>query len=259
MKRIAIALLFLVIFTSAVYAQISCLDYGSAVYCSNGLSAIRSGNTMYFSDGTTVQMFGNVVTINNQTTEITQSNVAASYQAGQAIGAAIGSVIADVRQRGKFDRMCDVNPYAWGWMWNGSPGFCSKAAILDACSNVPQFDFSGFKYTGDHPNHLSWVIAGGNDPAGTLLYLPNPHASNWYEGEIKCTSDEAAHSVHLAQLWLGYKREVEFYLHDSHPHLSQDDSAKIINYVYDHPEAYTIKKRTTQMFEKIYRAVGANS
>jgi hypothetical protein len=255
MKSLVVALS-LVTLTVALHAQLSCLDYGSAVYCSNGLSAIRSGNMMYFSDGTTVQTFGNVVTINNQPTEIAQTNVAASYQAGQAIGAVIGSVIANVRQRRKFYRVCDVNPYAHGWL-NGSPAFCSKTAILEACSNVPQLDFSGFKYAGDSPHHLSWTDSG---PAGTFLYLPNWPKS---DGEIECAPDVATHSTHLAKLWLAHKHEAEYSLRDSHPHLSEDDSARIVNYIYANPDAYDARKvvqpSAAKMFEKIYIAVKATS
>ncbi len=252
MTRFAIALTFLGAFTSLVHAQISCLDYGSAIYCSNGLSAIRSGNTMYFSDGTTVQTFGNTVTIDNQTTKIAQSDTAASYRAGQAIGAVIGSVIADVRQRRRFDQMCDVDPYSWGWMQNGSPGFCSREGIQDVCSNIANIDFDGFKYTGDHPRRLL------GDGEGGLWYFAKWPARLGDKG-TKCILDEAAHSTHLAQLWLEHRREVLYYLHDSHPHLSQDDSAKIINYLYNHPGAYKIKNRTAEMFEKMYRAAGASS
>jgi hypothetical protein len=207
---------------------------------------------MYFSDGTTVQTFGNMVTINNQTTEVAQSNVAAGYQAGQAIGAAIGFVIADVRQRRKFDRVCDVNPYAWGWMWNGSPGFCSQAGIRDVCSNIANIDFDGFKYTGDLPRRLL------GDAEGGLWYFSDWPARLGDKG-TKCILDEAAHSTHLAQLWLTHKHEAEYYLRDSHPHLSQDDSARIVNYIYTHPDAYKGSKITARMFEKLYVAVKATS
>ena len=260
MKGLVVALLFVPL-TGVLHAQLSCLDYGSAVYCSNGLSAIRSGNMMYFSDGATVQTFGNIVTINNETTKIAQTDVAASYQAGQAIGSAIGSVIATVRQRRKFYRVCDVNPYARGWL-NGSPAFCSEAAISDACSNVPQFDFSGFKYAGDSPHHISWIISPGigTGPAGTLLYLPNWPKS---DGEIECVPDVAMHSTHLAKLWLVHKHEAEYNLRDSHPHLSQDDSARIVNYIYANPDSYDARKvaqlSAAKMFEKIYVAVRATS
>src|SRR5271169_773266 len=244
---------------SIAHGQVTCSDYGQAIYCSNGLSAVRAANTLYFSDGTTAQFFANTVTINGQPVVISRSNAAAAdYAMGQAVGTMVGAVIAEVRQRRKFDRVCDVNPYAWGWL-NGSAAFCSKAAILDACANVPQFDFSGFKYTGDSPHHLSSISSPGigTGPAGTLLYLPNwPHG---FEGEIECVPDVAAHSTHLATLWLAHKHEAENYLHDSHPRLSQDDCARIVNYIYTHPEAYKAGKMTAQSFEKLYVGVKATS
>jgi hypothetical protein len=234
---------------SIAHGQVACSDYGQAIYCSNGLSAVRAANTFYFSDGTTAQSFGNTITISGQPVEVSRSDAAAAnYALGQAIGTVVGGVIAEVRQRRKFYRVCDVNPYARGWL-NGSPAFCSEAAIVDACSNVPQFDFSGFKYAGDRPRHLSWT---GTPPAATLFYLPNTPK---FDGEIECAPDVATHSTHLAKLWLVRKHEAEYYLHDSHPRLSQDDCARIVNYIYTHPEAYNASKVTVQMFENIYVAV----
>jgi hypothetical protein len=237
--------------------QISCLDYGQAVYCSNGLSAVRSGNTLYFSDGTTAQTLGNIVTINGLPTEVSRSDAAdataGSYAMGQAIGTMVGAVFADVRHRRKFYQICGVDPYARGWL-NGMLAFCSQEAILDACSNVPKFDFSGFKYAGDTPHHLSW------DTAGKLQYLPN-----WprLDGEVECVPDIAAHSTHEARLWLAYKREVETALVGLHPHLSQNDCARIVNYILAHPDAYDARKvykgLAAEMFQKIYIAVKANS
>jgi len=246
---------------SIARAQVTCSDYGQAVYCSNGLSGIRAANTVYFSDGTTAQTYGNTITISGQSVQVSRSDAAAAdYAVGQAIGAVIGSVISEVWQRRKFYRVCDVNPFARGWL-NGSPAFCSEAAIVDACSNVPQFDFSGFNYMGDSPHHLSWIaspgIGTGPGQLPTLLYLPNwPHG---FDGEIVCVPDVAAHSVHLAQLWLTHKNEAEYYLHNSHPHLSEADSARIVNYIYSHPETYKAGKMTAQSFEKLYIAVKAIS
>ena len=86
--------------------QISCSDYGQAIYCSNGLSAIRAENTLYFSDGTLAQTFGNTTTIQNQPVQISSSNASTSYAAGQVIGGMVGGIIVEVRQRRKFDRIC---------------------------------------------------------------------------------------------------------------------------------------------------------
>jgi hypothetical protein len=239
------------------YGQISCWDYGQAVYCSNGLSGVRSGNTLYFSDGTSAQTFGNTVTIDGRPTEVSRSDAAdataGSYAMGQVIGTVVGGVVADIRHRHKFHQMCDVDPYARGWL-NGMLAFCSQAAILDSCPNVPQFDFSGFKYAGDTPHHVSW------DAAGTLRYLPN-----WprLDGEVECVPDVAAHSTHEAKLWLAHKREVEAALIGLHPHLSQDDCARIVNYILAHPDAYDARKiykgSAAEMFQKIYTTVKASS
>jgi len=234
--------------------QISCSDCGQAIYCSNGLSAIRAGNALYFSDGTTALTFGNTTTIQNQSVQISSNSVATSYAAGQIIGGMVGGIIVEVKQRQKFDRVCDVDTYAHGWL-SGSPAFCSQAAVLDACSNITNFDFSGFKFTGDTPQHLSWTAT------GTLTYLPN-----WprLDGGIECVPDVVKHAVNEARLWLAHKHEVEVWSKDSHPHLSQDDCARIVNYIYAHPESYDVKKavRTAaalKMFEKIYVAVHATS
>jgi len=234
--------------------QISCSDYGQAIYCSNGLSAIRAGNALYFSDGTTAQTFGNTTTIQNQPVQISSSNAATSYAAGQVIGGVVGGIIVEVKQRRKFDRVCEVDAYARGWL-SGMPAFCSREAVLDACSNITNFDFSGFKFTGDTPHHLSWSTA-----TGTLTYLPN---SPRLDGGIECIPDVAKHAVNEARLWLAHKHEVEVWAKDSHPHLSPDDCARIVNYIYAHPDSYDVRKVAQQsaakMFEKIYVAVKATS
>jgi hypothetical protein len=233
--------------------QISCSDYGQAIYCSNGLSAIRAGNTLYFSDGTLAQTFGNTTTIQNQPVQISSSNASTSYAAGQVIGGMVGGIIVEVKQRRKFDRICDVDWYARGWL-SGMPAFCSREAVLDACSNIANFDLSGFKFTGDTPHHLSWTSA------GTLTYLPN-----WprLDGGIECIPDVAKQAVNEARLWLAHKHEVEVWAKDLHPHLSQDDCARIVNYIYAHPDSYDARKVAQQsaakMFEKIYVAVKATS
>lgn len=70
-------------------------------------------------------------------------------------------------------------------------------------------------------------------------------------------------STHLAKLWLAHKQEAEYYLRDSHPHLSEDDSARIVNYIYANPDSYDARKvaqrSASKMFEAIYIAVRATS
>jgi hypothetical protein len=233
--------------------QISCSDYGRAIYCSNGLSAIRAGNALYFSDGTTALTFGNTTSIQSRPVQISSSSVSTSYAAGQVIGGIVGGIIVDVKQRRKFDRVCDVDVYARGWLV-GMPAFCSREAVLDACSNITNFDFSGFKFTGDTPHHLSWTTA------GTLTYLPN-----WprLDGGIECIPDAAKHAVNEARLWLAHKHEVVVWAKDLHPDLSQDDCARIVNYIYANPDSYNVRKAaqqsTARMFEKIYIAVRATT
>jgi len=207
-------------------SQISCQDYGTAVYCSNGLSAIRAGGTMYFSDGTTASTYGNTTYIQEQPVQVTRSDD--YYQAGQALGSlvlGIVGVVQDIRRLGKWEDYCFVNPYARGWV-NGSPAFCSKDAILDACSNIPSFDFSGYKNSWDSPHHIGWA---GDD----LIYWPSWPKKGVYD-EIKCVPDVAGHAIHEAKLWLFYKQEASFYL----PGLSQDDCIRIVNYIYAHPKEY---------------------
>lgn len=255
MKRTLVVLVLLaVVARPRSQTQISCSDYGQAIYCSNGLSAIRAGNALYFSNGTTALTFGNTTTIQNQSVQISPSEASTSYAAGQVIGGMVGGVIVEVKQRRKFDRICDVDWYARGWL-SGMPAFCSREAVLDACSNIANFDFSGFKFAGDTPHRLSW-----NTATGTLTYLPN---SPRLDGGIECIPDVARHAVNEARLWLAHKHEVEVWAKDSHPHLSQDDCARIVNYIYGNPNSYQVRKSGStvsgKMFEKIYVAVKATS
>jgi hypothetical protein len=242
----------------------TCRDAGTAVFCSNGLSAIRSGNTMYFSDGTSAMTSGNTVFIQSpsqaqpQPVPITQSD---SYEAGQAIGNMVLGVIGlvqEVKQQNKLADWCYVHPYSRVWL-RGGPAFCSKAAILDACSNVASFDFSGYKYPLDSPHHIAWS---GEDH---LYYNPSwPHGSR---GEVRCVPDEAGHAVHNAKLWLFYKQEASYYLRNSHPNLSDDDSIRIVNYIYTHPRDYKyinpadhqFELKKTQLYQKLYSSAKATS
>jgi hypothetical protein len=270
MKRLVVLLVsMLAISVTKAYPQsISCQDAGTAIFCSNGLSAVRSGNTMFFSDGTSAITSGNTVFIQSpsqaqpQPVPITQSN---SYEAGQALGnmalgviGAVVGVVQEVKQQNKWADWCYVHPYSRGWL-QGSPAFCSKDAIIDACSNVGSFSFSGYKYPWDSPHHIGWA---GDE----LYYLPNwPHdrPEDW----IKCIPDEAGHAIHEAKLWLFYKQEVSYYLRNSHPNLSQDDCIRIVNYIYGHPKDYKyinpkdhqLERKKTELFEKLYSSAKATS
>jgi hypothetical protein len=220
-------------------ARVSCSDYGAAIYCSNGLSAIRSGNVVYFSDGTTVMQSGNSVYINENTQA--NQNYQASYAAGTALGNVVGAVISDVHQHRKFERACDYDPYAHGWIM-GRPAFCSEAAIRDACPQLT--DFSGFKYSGDQPHKIGWVESGGLGTAtvGSLVYFPAwPHGNS-----VPCVADVGGHAIHEANLWLAHLREAQPFL----PSKSDDDVARILVWLYAHPGDYDVKHKDT-MYKKL--------
>jgi hypothetical protein len=195
---------------------------------------------MYFSDGTTVMQSGNAVYI-NENTRANQS-YQASHEAGAAFGNIVGAVIIDVRQRRKFDRVCDHDPYAQGWIM-GRPAFCSEAAIRDACPQLT--DFSGFKYSGDSPRKIGWVESAGlgTATAGSLLYLPDwPHGNR----SEACVPDTAGHALHEAQLWLSNFHEAQSFL----PGKSDDDVASVVVWLYAHADDYDVKHK-----EAMYKRV----
>jgi len=195
---------------------------------------------MYFSDGTTAIQSGNTVYI-NENTQASQ-DYQASYAAGAALGNVVGTVISDVRQRRKFDRVCDYDPYAQGWMM-GRPAFCSEAAIHDACPQLS--DFSGFKYSGDSPHKITWVVPAGLGTAsvGSLLYLPDwPHGNH----SEQCVPDTAGHALHEAQLWLSRFHEAQSFL----PGKGDDDVARILVWLYAHPGDYDVKHKAT-MYKRL--------
>lgn len=220
--------------------SMSCSDYGAALYCSNGLSAIRSGNMMYFSDGTTAMLSGTCVYI-KENTQASQ-DYRASYAAGAALGNLVGGVVSDVRQRRKFERVCEYDPYAQGWIV-GRPAFCSEAAIRDACPQVT--DFSGFKYAGDTPNHLTWT------QGGSLSYLPHwPHG---FDGEVACVPDHPVHAIHEAVTWLANFREAQTFLPDK----SGDEVAQVVAWLCTHPGEYE-RNHKAAMYKKLFNKMSGS-
>jgi hypothetical protein len=187
---------------------------------------------MYFSDGTTVMQSGSNLYINNNT----QANRDyAAYSVGQAVGAIVGSVIADVRDRRRFERTCDYDPYARGWVMH-RPTFCSVAAIQDACPQLT--DASGFKYAGDTPHHLTWA------QDGSLSYLPNwPHG---FDGEVRCVPNVAGHATHEAAVWLANFNEARSFLAGK----TDDDAARVVVWLCTHPGDYQANHKAA-MYAKL--------
>jgi len=80
MKKFALILTVIFSALCAFGQNVSCNEFGNAIYCSDGTTARRNDNITYFNDGTRIRRYGHTFYIDRPQQD---------YEAGAAVGAAI--------------------------------------------------------------------------------------------------------------------------------------------------------------------------